>query len=115
MTSKKKSIPQGVKTSTATKSVFDILGLSKLSADHKAQMLQKMLQIVYQRVVARIADTVPQSSLDTLTKAFESNDEKAASALLAKVGLPPFPALMAEEALALKFEMSTLSAGDSVL
>ncbi len=113
MPSKKKSSIQGVKTNAATKSVFDILGLAKLSDDHKTQMLQKMLQIVYQRVVARIADTVPESSLDTLTKAFESNDEQAASALLAKAGLSPFPELMAEEALALKFEMSTLSAGDS--
>lgn len=110
--------PKG-KTATATqtddiisKNIFDIMGLSKLPEDQKAQMLQKMLQIIYQRVVARIMDVLPEDALRSLKDAIDAEDEQAATVVLAKHGMMSFPELMAEEALFLKYEMDALTQGD---
>ncbi|MEK7122792.1 MAG: hypothetical protein AAB855_02950 [Patescibacteria group bacterium] len=110
------------KTATATqnddivsRNVFDILDLSDLPEDQKAQMLQKMLQIIYQRVVARIMDVLPESVLRNLKDAIDKEDSDTVTTVLAKHGMMSFPELMAEEALFLKFEMDSLVKGDVAL
>ncbi|MBI4253290.1 hypothetical protein HY623_03905 [Candidatus Uhrbacteria bacterium] len=109
------------KTATATtddvikKNIFDILGLSQLPEEQKAQMLQKMLQIIYQRVVARIIDVLPEDSMRALKDAIDKEDSDATTAVLTKHGMMSFPELMCEEALFLKYEMDALITGDSSL
>lgn len=98
-----------------SKNIFDILGLSDLPEDQKAEMLQKMLQIIYQRVVARIMDVVPENALRELKNAIDTEDEKAATAVLAQHGMMSFPELMAEEALFMKYEMDAIQRGDTQL
>ncbi len=98
-----------------SKNIFDILGLAALPGDQKKEMLQKMLQIIYQRVVARIIDVLPEDVIRQLKLAIDAEDEKTATALLAKYGMPSFSEMMGEEALFLKYEMDVLSAGDPQL
>ncbi len=95
-----------------TKNIFDILGLADLPDDQKQPILQKMLHIVYQRVVARIIDVLPEDAMRQLKLAIDAEDEKTATALLAQHGLLPFPEMMAEEALFMKYEMDALQRGD---
>ncbi len=97
------------------KNIFDILGLSSIPKNQKDEMLQKMLQIVYQRVVARIMDVLSENASRNLKLAIDSGDEKTANALLIKHGLLSFTEMMAEEALFLKYEMDALLKGDSTL
>lgn len=99
----------------ASKNIFDIMSLGMLPDDQKTALLQKMLHIVYQRVVARVMDIVPEDALRSLKKAIDAQDETAATAVLTDHGLLPFPELMAEEALFLKYEMDALQHGDAVL
>lgn len=110
----KKSTTPAVRDDVVNKNIFDILGLGKLPDDQKAQMLQKMLQIIYQRVVARIMDILPEEALRTLKDTIDSQNEDAATVVLKKHGLLSFPELMAEEALFLKFEMDAITVGDAV-
>lgn len=107
-----KTIPQN---SVIGKNIFDILGLSDLSEEEKAGMLGKMLQIIYQRVVARIMDVLPEDALRKLKDAIDAEDEQATTALLTSHGMMSFPELMAEEALFMKYEMDTLIKGDAAL
>lgn len=99
----------------ANKNIFAILGLSELPEAQKAQMLQKMLQIIYQRVVARIMDVLPEDALRNLKRAIDVQDDKIALALLTKHGMLSFPELMAEEALFMKYEMDAILKGDAAL
>lgn len=98
-----------------SKNIFDILGLSDLPEEQKAEMLQKMLQIIYQRVVARIMDVLPEDALRNLKDAIDAEDEQAATTVLAQHGMMSFPELMTEEALFMKYEMDALVAGDPAL
>lgn len=98
-----------------SKNIFAILGLSDLPEDQKAKMLQKMLQIIYQRVVARIMDVLPEDALRNLKRAIDVQDEKIATALLTQHGMMSFPELMAEEAIFIKYEMDAVLKGDAVL
>lgn len=98
-----------------SKNIFDILDLSDLPEDQKAQMLQKMLLIIYQRVVARIMDVLPEDALRKLKDTIDEEDSDAATAVLTKYGMMSFPELMAEEAILLKFEMDSLVKGDVAL
>lgn len=97
------------------KNIFDILGLADLPDDQKQPILQKMLQIVYQRVVARIMDVLPEDAMRQLKLAIDAEDEKTVIALLAQHGLQPFPEMMTEEALCMKYEMDALVKGDTAL
>lgn len=110
----KKSTTAPAQDDVVSKNIFDILGLGKLPDDQKAQMLQKMLQIIYQRVVARIMEILPEEALRTLKDAIDRQNEDAATAVLKKHGLLSFPELMAEEALFLKFEMDAITVGTAV-
>ncbi|MDP2629910.1 MAG: hypothetical protein Q8P56_00720 [Candidatus Uhrbacteria bacterium] len=98
-----------------SKNIFDILGLADLPDDQKQPILQKMLQIVYQRVVARIMDVLPEDAMRQLKLAIDAEDEKTATVLLKKNGMLPFAELMAEEALFMKYEMDALVTGDAKL
>ena len=98
-----------------SKNIFDILGLSALPDDQKQPILQKMLQIIYQRVVARIIDVLPEDAMRQLKLAIDKEDENTATAILAQYTLPSFPEMMAEEALSLKYEMDALIVGDEKL
>lgn len=115
MAPKKSASSTAVSDDVIKKNIFDILGLTGLPEDQKAQMLQKMLQIVYQRVVARIMDILAEDALRNLKLAIDAEDEKTVTAILNKHGLPPFATMMAEEALFLKYEMEALGRGDDVL
>lgn len=97
------------------KNIFDILGLSNLPEDQKAELLKKILKIIYQRASARIMDALGKDDLRKLTRAIESEDEKSATALLATHGLSSFEELMTEEALFIKYEMKALVRGDALL
>lgn len=97
------------------KNIFDILGLAGLPDDQKQPILQKMLQIVYQRVVARIMDVLPEDAMRQLKLAIDAEDEKTVTALLAQHGLQPFPEMMTEEAFCMKYEMDALVKGDAAL
>lgn len=113
------SLPSSTKTvpqnGVIGKNIFDILGLSDLTEDQKAEMLGKMLQIIYQRVVARIMDILPEDALRKLKDAIDAEDEQIVTAVLAQHGMMSFPELMTEEALFMKYEMDALVAGDPAL
>lgn len=115
MSSKSKSATVTQSNDIVSKNIFDILGLADLPEDQKAKMLQKMLQIIYQRVVARIMDVLPEDAMRDLKDAIDAEESDAATAVLAKHGMMSFPELMAEEALFLKFEMDALQHGDPQL
>lgn len=114
MLPKKQSTPP-TQDDIISKNIFDILGLAELPSDQKQQMLQKMVQIVYQRVVARIMDVLPEDAIRQLKLAIDAEDEKTATALLAKYGLLSFSEMMTEEALFMKYEMDALQYGDPSL
>lgn len=97
------------------KNIFAILGLTTLPEAQKVQILQKMLEIIYQRVVARIMDVLPEDGLRNLKRAIDAQDEKTTTALLTKHGMMSFPELMAEEALFMKYEMDAILKGDAAL
>lgn len=115
MPSKSKSAATTQADDIVSKNIFDILGLSELPEDQKAEMMQKMLQIIYQRVVARIMDVLPEDAMRDLKDAIDAEESEAATVVLAKHGMASFPELMAEEALFLKFEMDALQHGDPQL
>lgn len=98
-----------------SKNIFDILDIASIPEDQKTQVLQRMLQIIYQRVVARIMDVLPEDALRNLKLAIDAQDDTTATVLLGKHGLASFSELMTEEAMFLKFEMNTLMKGDTVL
>lgn len=112
MTSKGKKAAQD---DVISKNIFDILGLADLPDDQKQPILQKMLHIVYQRVVARIMDILPEDAMRQLKLAIDREDEANVTAILAKHGLPSFPEMMGEEALFMKYEIGMLRTGDSQL
>jgi|GEM_PF-3013927 len=97
------------------KNIFDVLGIGDLPDDQKQPILLKMLQIIYQRVVAKIMDILPEESLRQLKLAIDAEDEKTVTAILARHGLLSFPELMAEEAVFMKYEMDSLVKGDVAL
>lgn len=113
------SLPSSTKTVSQNdvigKNIFDILGLADLAENQKAEMLGKMLQIIYQRVVARIMDVLPEDALRQLKDAIDAEDEQTATAVLTKHGMMSFPELMTEEALFMKYEMDALITGDSAM
>lgn len=122
MTTKAKTAPspgaslgQAADDTILSKNIFDILGLSGLPEDQKVEMLQEMLKIIYQRVVSRIMDVLPEDALRHLKDAIDAEDEQVATAVLAKNGMMSFPELMVEEALFLKYEMDALIKGDPAL
>lgn len=98
-----------------SKNIFDILGIADLPDNQKATMLQKLIRIIYQRVIARIIDALSDDSMRTLKTAIQTEDEHATTVLLAQSGLPSFEMMMAEEALFIKHEMNLLSRGDAAL
>lgn len=95
--------------------IFNILGLAELPDDQKAVMLQKMIRIVYQRVLARIMDMLSDNDMRSLQGAIKAEDEQKMTAILAQHDLPSFAAMMAEEALFMKHEMDILARGDAAV
>ncbi len=111
----KKQQQTGISDDIISKNIFDILGIADLPDDQKQPILQKMLQILYQRVVARIIDILPEDVMRSMKLAIDAEDEQATNALLASNGMQPFPEMMAEEALCMKYEMEALVKGDPIL
>ncbi|MEK7648408.1 MAG: hypothetical protein AAB400_00635 [Patescibacteria group bacterium] len=97
------------------KNIFDILDLSHLPPAKKSALLQSLLRIIYQRVLARIIDAVPLDVIDPLKHALRKEDEDTFTALLAQSSLPTFATMMAEEALFMKYEMDLLARGDAAV
>lgn len=114
MASKKGSSSPAAET-ILSKNIFDILGLADLPKDQKAALLQKLLRIIYQRVIARIMDATPKDAMRDLTRAVRMEDEQGTTKVLRQNNLPSFETMMAEEALFMKHEMDLLSRGDAVL
>lgn len=98
-----------------SQNIFDILGLTSLPDEQKAEMLQKMITIIYQRVLARIMDALSDGAMHSLQSAMKAEDEQKMITILSQNDLPSFAAMMAEEALFMKHEMDLLSRGDAAI
>ena len=95
--------------------IFESMGLADIPKQQKSALVQKLLRLAYQRVIARIMDALPSDAIAALKKAIADEDESAMAGILLRNGLPLFAVMMAEEALYLKYEMETLAEGDAAL
>ena len=91
--------------------IFESMGLADIPKQQKSALVQKLLRLAYQRVIARIMDALPSDAIAALKKAIADEDESAMAGILLRNGLPLFAVMMAEDALSLKYEMEPLDEG----
>lgn len=109
-----KTRAQQMLTDVSRANIFSILGLDDLTDKDKSVLLEKMLTIIYQRVVERLITALSDEDLYDLNTALANEDERATTAVLVRNGFPLFSEMMAEEAVFFKYEMNALQKGDIV-
>lgn len=65
--------------------IFVELGLAKLSAERKEEMLHKMNELVHKRVMIRILDTIPDEAKEQMVESEVASDEEEMKALMEHV------------------------------
>ncbi|TSC93562.1 MAG: Uncharacterized protein CEN91_208 [Candidatus Berkelbacteria bacterium Licking1014_85] len=90
------------------KDILELMGAKNMPEDKKAELYQKMLETIQNRVIARIADELSDADLDTFKTLADAGDKQKLEEFLTSKNID-IAKLMLQEALIYKTEMVTLS------
>ena len=88
-----------------TKDLMELMGLSKLSEKEQAELYQKAMETVQNRLLIRIATILGEKNKDEFFKLIDKGDEKAVDDYLKSKNID-YQTLFTEEVLLYKLEMS---------
>lgn len=85
--------------------VFQLLGFQNPTDDQRRELMTLILEIVRNRVIARLYDSLEETERDTVEELFSNKNYDGVNVILAEKGLPDVVTLVAQEALYYKAEL----------
>lgn len=90
-----------------TKDILELIGADNMADEDKAEIYNKMMETIHNRVMARLFDMFTEEQFEKLKQILKSNNEEGFEKLVQETGID-IPQIYSQEALLYKVEMVNL-------